>query len=105
MSTQQSSVEQVGPAARRQADFERPATHFRRHGHDGVVFADLALLELGHPDLAHTFGLEQLDVFLAEHVPLGQEFLAPWAEDRAAEDSPGGFLDIDGLSFHLGPRP
>ena len=97
--------EQVGPAARRQANFERPAAHFRRHRHDGVVFADLALLELGHPDLAHTFGLEQLDVFLAEHVSLGQELLAPWTEDRAAEDSPGGFLDIDGLSFHLPPDP
>ena len=95
--------EQVSPAAGRQADLERPTAHLRSHRHDGVVFAHLALLELCHPDLAHAFGLEQLDVFLAEHVPLGQELLAPGTEDRAAEDPPGGFLDIDGLSFHLPP--
>ncbi len=106
ISTQQSSVANRfarPPAARRISSDPQPISDATAMTASSSL--DLALLELGHPDLAHTFGLEQLDVFLAEHVSLGQELLAPRTEDRAAEDSPGGFLDIDGLSFHLPPDP
>jgi hypothetical protein len=78
---------QVGPATRREADLEAAATHFAGDGANGIILADLAVLQFRHPDGFHTFGFQDADVLITDHVALGEEFLAARPENSAAQDS------------------
>ena len=46
----------VDPAAWSRAQFNAPATHFAAYRHDGIVFRDFTLFQLGDPNLRHPLG-------------------------------------------------
>jgi hypothetical protein len=62
----------VRPAATRETDFDRTATHLTCGLHDGLVFADLAVFDLCDPDLIQALHFGELGIFLADRMVLGQ---------------------------------
>src|SRR6185437_16445193 len=74
------SGNQVRPSTRREADFDRTAAHGSSHGHDRVIFTDLAIFQLSNPDLIHAFGFEQANIFVAKDVTFGKQFAPAWPE-------------------------
>jgi len=55
---------QIRPSTGSQPDFDRSAAHGFRDGHDRIVLPYFAFFELGHPDLLHSFCLQQPDVLV-----------------------------------------
>src|SRR3954471_8582627 len=58
------SSNQICPAASRQPNLNRPATHRLGNSHNGLVLAYLTFLKLGNPDLAHAFSLEEANILI-----------------------------------------
>ena len=78
--------QEVGPAAGREADFETAAAHLAGDRADRIVLADLAFFQFGYPDGFHAFGLQHANVFVADDMALGQQFLPAGPENGATKD-------------------
>src|ERR1039458_5121788 len=66
-----------------------PATALTGSLAGGVVFANLAVLQLGHPNAFHPLGFQNPDIFVADHMAFGQQLFPARTEYRATQDPSG----------------
>jgi len=91
--------DQVGPAAWSRTDFDAAASDQLGDAEHSLFLGDLALFERCHPDFLHPFGGQERDVVIADHMALGQEFLASRPEDGCNRGS-GGPISLTSQFVH-----
>jgi hypothetical protein len=93
---------QVRTPARRGTQFHGPASKRVGNLKDRIVLRNFAVLQLRHPNLIHSFGLQQQNVFVRELMALRQQLLAAWTKNGAAQNAPFRILNFDCQRSHDG---
>jgi hypothetical protein len=92
--------EEIGPAAGGKTNLKTATAHFAGDRTDGIIFTDFTIFQFRNPDGFHAFGFQHANVFIANDMALGEQFLSARAKYGAAEDPAGRSFDVNGLCSH-----